>query len=189
LVAEELALPFFDRALPATVAKHLAVPIENALAYDQRVPSTLHRLARAFAYASVPVGAQALEEQIDDPDRFRHETERILSDIADTTGGVVLGRAAMVVLRDRPDVLRVRLDGPVEARIARVVREQGLDERDARSLQREVDAAREAYVRAFYRARQSDPALYQIILDSTELGDTICGAVIAQAARSHLPLG
>ena len=189
LVADELGLPFFDRALPAAVARHLSVPLDDALLHDEKAPSTLHRLARAFAYASTPLGPEALEEGIDDPDRFRQETERILHQIADTTGGVVMGRAGMVVLRDRPDVLRVRLDGPVEARIDRVVRERGLSEADVRAMQHDVDRAREAYVRVFYRARQSDPGLYQIVLDSTALGPEACTGAIVLVAREYLGLG
>ena len=40
------------------------------------------------------------------------QTERVLAEIADGAGGVVLGRAGALVLRDRPDALHVRLDGP-----------------------------------------------------------------------------
>jgi cytidylate kinase len=188
-VAERLGIPFFDRALPVTVAQHLAVPLNDALVHDEKAPSALHRLARAFAYASTPLGPQPLEEGIDDPDRFRQETERILQRIADTTGGVVLGRAGMIVLGDRPDVLRIRLDGPVEARIAQVVRDGKLGEPEARAMQRDVDGAREAYVRIFYKARQSDSSLYQVILDSTSLSMESCTEAIVHLARAHLHLG
>jgi cytidylate kinase len=187
-VAEALGIPFFDRALPVTVAQHLAVPLDDALVHDEKAPSALHRLARAFAYASTPLGPQPLEEGIDDPDRFRQETERILQRIADSTGGVVLGRAGMIVLRERPDVLRVRLDGPVDARISQVVRERDLDESTVRAMQRDVDGAREAYVKIFYKARQSDPSLYQVILDSTTLSIETCTEAIVHLARAHLHL-
>jgi len=118
-VARQLDLPFFDRAIPATVATRLAVPLEEVAAQDEKPPSTWNRLGRAFANMAVPMGPQSPSNE-DDPDKFRQETERILHQIADTTGGVVLGRGAMVVLAGRPDVLCVRLDGDVEARVARV---------------------------------------------------------------------
>ena len=93
-VAERLGLPFFDRAIPATVARRLAMPLEEAAAQDEKAPSTWARLARAFANMAVPMAPQDLGAA-DDPDKFRAETERILHQIADTTGGVVLGRGAM----------------------------------------------------------------------------------------------
>ena len=182
-VAQQLGIPFFDRAVPATVAKRLAVPIDNALVHDEKAPSALHRLARAFAYAATPLGPEPLNKGIDDPDRFRQETERILHTIAETTGGVVLGRAGMVVLRDRPNVLRVRLDGPVEERIAHVMKTENMTEAAARALQKDIDGAREAYIRVFYKARQSDPELYQVILQSTSLGIETCTEAIVAIAR------
>ena len=123
--AERLGLPFFDRAIPAAVANRLAIPIEEAAAQDEKAPSTWARLARAFANMAVPMAPQ-VPDPGDDPDQFRAETERILHQIAQSTGGVILGRGAMVVLADRPDVLRVRLDGDPEARIRRVAGQRGI---------------------------------------------------------------
>jgi cytidylate kinase len=105
--------------------------------------------------------------------------------VADSTGAVFLGRAGMLVLGGRADVLRVRLDGPVEARIAQAVRE-GLAEDEARTLQKNVDGAREAYVKVFYGAKQADAALYHLILDSTALPLDVCTELIVAAAEAHL---
>jgi len=196
-VAETLGIPFFDRAISATVAERLSVPIEDV--HDEKAPSARNRLARVFTYvlghnvsdgildyAAIPTGPQSADERFDDPDRFRLATERILYEIADTTGGVVLGRAGMLVLHDRPDVLRVRLDGPLEERIAHVVRTENMTEKRARAMQRDIDGAREAYVQAFYQAHQSDPARYQVILEATSLGVDVCTAAIVAIARRQL---
>jgi hypothetical protein len=44
------------------------------------------------------------------------QVELAIRRLADAGGAVVLGRAAVFILKDRPDVLHVRLDGDVEAR-------------------------------------------------------------------------
>jgi cytidylate kinase len=90
----------------------------------------------------------------------------------------------MVVLGGRPDVLCVRLDGPVEARIAQVVA-HGVDEASARQGQREVDDAREAYARVFFNVRQDDPHLYHLILDSTVTSIEACVDIIVRAAQDR----
>ncbi len=183
-VAERLGLPFFDRAIPAAVAGRLAVPIEEAAAQDERAPSTWNRLARAFANMAVPMGPQNLSPG-DDPDKFRQQTEEILRQIADTTGGVILGRGAMVVLGDRPDVLRVRLDGDREARIARVAEHEGIDLERARQMQRETDGARDHYLRLFYRVHQDDPSLYDMVLDTVRIPMETCTELIVLAAGTR----
>ena len=53
-------------------------------------------------------------------DVFKTGTEQALRDMADTTGGVVLGRAGAVVLAQHPTALHVRLDGPRQARVVQV---------------------------------------------------------------------
>jgi cytidylate kinase len=121
----------------------------------------------------------------DTPERFRDATKAALEEVADTTGAVILGRAGMAVLGGRPDVLCVRLDGPVEARIAQVVA-LGVDEATARQGQREVDRARDAYARVFFDVRQDDPRLYHVILDSTVLSADACVDIVIRAAHDRL---
>jgi cytidylate kinase len=185
-VAQRLRLPFYDRAIPAAVAGRLAMPLEEAAAQDEKAPSTWARVARAFANMAVPMGPQDPAAQ-DDPEQFRDETERILHQIADTTGGVLLGRGAMVVLGKRPDVLRVRLDGNIEARVARVAELEGIDRDAAAAMQRDTDGARDHYLRLFYRARQDDPALYDLMIDSIEIPLELCTDLIVLAAAAKGP--
>ena len=184
-VAERLGLPFLDRAIPAAAAHQLAESTEIAESLDEHVPSRWERLAIGFANASSPIGPSQLPAEVfETTDQFRSGIEAMLGEIADTTGAVILGRAGMVALGHRPDVLCVRLDGPVEARIAHVVA-LGLDEEKARKGQREVDRARDAYARVFFGVRQDDPHLYHVILDSTALSVATCIDIIVQAAEDR----
>jgi cytidylate kinase len=192
-VAETLGLPFLDRAIPVAVAEALAVPMSDVLAHDERRTSGLGRLfaslARAAAapdtaFGSAPTAARA--SLGDQPEQaFRDQTERILHQVADTEGGVILGRAAALVLRDRPSALHVRLDGPVEGRIKRAVGLEGLDEEQARKLLEETDRAREAYVKHFYRCDARDARHYHLVLDSTALEFDTCTDLIVAAARAR----
>jgi cytidylate kinase len=82
-------------------------------------------------------------------------------------------------------VLCVRLDGPVEARIRRAVEHEGLDEAAVRRQQKQIDGAREANARVFYRVRQDDPRLYHLVLDSTALPIETCVDVVVLAAQAR----
>jgi cytidylate kinase len=184
-LAEQLNLPFLDRAIPPAQAHQLAQSADMAESLDEPVPSRWERIAMGFANASTPLGPTTMPpEVVETPDRFRTSSEAKLREIASTTGAVILGRAGMVVLANRPNVLCVRLDGPVEERIAQVVA-QGVDEETARKGQREVDRARDAYARVFFNARQDDPKLYHVILDSTALSVEACVDIIVRAAADR----
>jgi cytidylate kinase len=185
-LAERLNLPFVDRAIPAAAARQLALlPADVAESFDERGPSLWERMISGFALADPLVGlSYGSGEAAQSPEQFRATSEARLREVADTTGAVVLGRAGMVVLGNRPDVLYVRLDGPVDARIAQVIA-QGVDEKSARRGQQDVDRARDAYARAFFHVRQDDPRLYHIILDSTVLSVKACVDIIARAASDR----
>ena len=187
-VATELGLSFFDRAIPVAVAHQLAVDADEVLEYDERPPKRIDRMLAAFAAAVVPLGSEHATTLVDSPKRVREGTEAVLRAIADGDGGVVLGRAGMYVLRDRADVLRVRLDGPVQLRIAQVLATEETDLETATAQQRETDGAREAYAQIFYGVSQTDPSLYHLMLDSADLSPELCTEIIVKAAREHLGL-
>lgn len=187
-VADVLGVPFVDRALPAAVARELRVPLAEALAHDERREHGLGRIFAAFARTPYAVlGASdtlppaipiATEEE------FVAETERVIRALADGGGAVVLGRAAASVLGDRPGCLHVRLGGPAARRVEQVVRLDGIDVEEARRAQGEVDAARRAYVRHFYRCEPEDPSLYHLGIDSTWVPLDVVVDLVVSAARA-----
>lgn len=185
-LAERLQVPFIDRAIPSAAAAHeLGLPEDVAESLDQPTPSIWERIAAQFVWMADGLDPLTSEVTVTlTPEGFRSASESELHQAADTTGAVILGRAGMVVLGDRPDALCVRLGGPVEARIAQVVA-QGVDPAAARQAQREVDRARDAYARVFFSARQDDPRLYHLILDSTVLSADACVEIIARAAQDR----
>ena len=181
-LGERLGVPFLDRAIPLAVAHRLEVPEATAAVHDEQVtPSWLERVLQGFAggEAGVPM---AVPEQIHTAADFRQATEEVLVRQAATGEGVILGRAAVVVLRDDPRVLRVRLDGPREARLRLAMALGGIDRASAeRGLQR-VDRMHEDYVRRFYGVSLRDPSLYHLVLDATALSLEQCVEIIAVAA-------
>jgi hypothetical protein len=184
-VAEQLGLPFHDRAIPAQVAGRLGVSVEEAEANDETVVRGLWRLVASLGTMPDPVGGVLPTASLPDARAYRQQTERVLAEICDTAGGVVLGRAGAMVLRNRPDVLHVRLDGPPERRLAAAVARSG---RSAEEVRREMEAndrTREAYVRHFYRCDPSAAGHYHLVIDSTALPVETVVELVVTAARAR----
>src|SRR5688572_14654455 len=129
-VAEALGLPFMDRSIPAAVARSLAVPLADALAHDERAETGLGRILAALTpvgpLGMLPEGAVqgVVTEKAD-----RERGERLIREMAETTGGVILGRAGMIVLADYPATLHVCLTGSQEARVQQAIT-LGMDTED-----------------------------------------------------------
>jgi cytidylate kinase len=179
-VAEELGLPFLDRAIPTEVAAELGLALEVAESRDERGPRGLERVLRSLA-AVGPVSGIDLRADFHDRS-FCEATEHAIHRHAASGGGVILGRAAAVVLRDRPATLHVRLDGPVARRVEHAMRLDGIDRDTAERRRRDGDTARVAYVREFYGADAADPTLYHLAADPSVIGLDACVDIIVRAA-------
>ena len=173
-VAAALDVPFLDRAIPAAVADHLEVPAGEVLAHEESVRGLLARIRSSLALSPEH-----------DEDYFRLETERVLRAHAMTGNGVVLGRAAAVVLRDDERALHVRLDGPVDRRIAQAMVLEDIEMTEAERRLKQNDNAREGYVRHYYNVDARDPRLYHVVIDSTVIPFDACVELIVGAARAR----
>ena len=184
-VAEALGLPFVDRAIPVGVARKLDVPLDLAEQRDERTDRGLWRVISSMALVPEMSGAGPLAyHTFSDEHAFREKTEEVLRELA-ATGAVVLGRAGALVLAGRADTLHVRLDGPVEGRVAGMVQRTGRPEAEVRRALRSNDAARAAYVRTFYRADPADARHYHLVLDTTAVPWNAAADLVVAAARAR----
>jgi len=182
-VAAALDVPFLDRAIPAEVAQQLAVPVAEAETRDEALAVFFERLLGSFVMMGGLYGAAMLPiADVPDESAFLEATEQIIRRHAASGSAVILGRAGMIVLADAPHVLRVRLSGPLEARIEQAMRRYGLTREQARQQERENDGARAAWVQRFYGRDVTDPSLYDLVINATKLGVEECTQVIVAAA-------
>lgn len=186
-VADRLGVAFFDRAIPQEVAQRSGLPEASLSEADEGPRSFRQHLFARVGRASTITGGHMERLDIDQRD-LRAHVEAILARVS-TSGGVVLGRGGMVVLRTVPWALHVYLGGPPEARIAQAMAGEGIDRRVAERQQRREDRARIDYVSAAYGVDGRDPDLYHLMLDSTSLDLDACVEVIVAAslARSRNP--
>lgn len=186
-LAERLGVPFVDRAIPGEVAQRLSVPLAEAVRHDESPGSVFDRFIRALAPAGLPFGARPmLEHEFVDENAYRAATEQVIREEAGRRGGVILGRAAAIVLGDHPNALHVRLHGSRERRLERAMAIEAIDREEAERRMADNDRAREAYVQHFYGVDPSDSKLYHVMLDTTVIDLDVCVDLIAAAAESRI---
>jgi cytidylate kinase len=183
-LAERLGVPFVDRAIPVKVAEELQVTFEEADAVEADSPSWLERLLSGFtgtdSSTPAPLPSDALTS-----DDFRRETEKAVIAQCETGEGVLLGRAAAVVLHDDPRVLKVRLDGPRDARIRQAMSFGAIDEATATRTLDHLDRTHADYARELYGVDIRDFSLYDLMIDSTRIPTDVCVDLIRAAARAE----
>ena len=185
-VAERLGVVFVDRAIPVAVANDLGIPVDEAVSRDERVKGWLARMLAATAPLSVDYMVDPVHDRsvlLSDADVLRC-TEGAIRKAVCTDGGVILGRAAAIVLRDHPGAFHVRLDGHPDRRAAQAMAQAGTSERAAREAMTRNDKARVSYVRHYYGADPANPRYYHLVLDSTRVPLDTCTRIIVDAVHA-----
>jgi cytidylate kinase len=154
-LAERLQVPFLDR------------PAGTEPEHEDRGGGLLSKLGSIGLAWGTPVGMEL--EDLVPGDIRRREIEAELRALQETGGGVVLGRAAAVLLRDDPRVLRVLLTGPPERRIEQAMAIEGIDRATAAQRLERTDRARLAYHQTLYCCDPRSPELYHLVVDSTAM--------------------
>lgn len=167
-LAAEFGLAFVDRMISADAAAEARS--QEGLVRGEQESTPTGRFLSYFARAATVGAVIGPDPDLRDDEEIRAKTEEALQPLITGGGGVVLGRAGAVVMAARPRAYHVRLDGPVERRIAWAALHEQLDRDGARRRQSDADRARTSFVKRLYRRDPADPALYHLIVDPTVIG-------------------
>ena len=184
-LAQRLGVPFMQRVTTTTGQVTDVAPCHERLVEEEAKTTPVHRVLASFTH-SMPVGPtqSQLSARHHDYD-LRCGAEAEINQLLADGGGVILGRAAAVVLGKNRG-FHVRLDGPPDRRMAQGAAIEGVSQEQARAHMQAADKARTAYVRRLYRADPADASLYHMVIDSTAIPlDTVVELILA-AARAQL---
>jgi CMP/dCMP kinase len=183
LAAQTLGYEFVERQLPVVVAKRLSIPVEEA----EEDEVTYRGVGEQFLTGlelSTPELAQLSNEPNFDQTMLRAVQDTI-REYASHGDAVIVGRGAGAILGRRPDVLRVFLYAPRERRVAYIAAHFGVDAKTAEKEVDRVDKGRAAYLRDWYGLAFGDPANYDLLIDTSALGDEKSAATIVEAVRTR----
>jgi cytidylate kinase len=183
-LAADLGLPFIDRLISADASQAAVARSQEGLVEGEQEATPVGRFLSYFARAAHVGTVLGPEADLVDDQAIRERTEEPLRKVATGAPAVILGRAAAIVLRQRPRAYHVRLTGPVERRLEWASAFEHLDRDSAARRQSETDRARTAFVKRLYRIDPADVSLYHLVVDPTVLGLDSTITVIQAAARA-----
>lgn len=183
-LAERLGLPLLQRVTTSEGHPAPPGPCDERVSDEEVKATPAHRLLAHFTQAMPAGPTQSPPSTHHQDHHLRGHGEAGIHRLLATGGGVILGRAAAVVL-GKDHGYHVRLDGPPDRRITQGTTIEGITEQEARTHLRAADKARTAYVRRLYRIDPADPSLYHLVIDSTAVPlDTVIELILI-AARAH----
>jgi cytidylate kinase len=192
-VARKLGLPYLASVLTPVVARRAADAAcdERRLSEDERSEGLLRRVLDSLASVPALYGPviPPLDEHAMTAERVSERVEATIVKMADETGGVVVGRGAVCVLRKHRGAFHVCLDGPRDRRLAQAMQIEGIDEEEARRRQSAVDRTRTLYMKRFYDSDLTNVRLYHLVLDSTAMPLDVCTDIVVHSAQAAWATG
>ena len=183
-LAGRLGLPFLQRVTTSEGPLAQPGPCDEQLTEEEVKATPVHRLLAHFTQAMPAGPTQSPPSTHHQDEHLRGHGEAGIHHLLAAGGGVILGRAAAVVLgKDRG--FHVRLDGPADRRAAQGAAVEGISQDQARQRLRAADKARTAYVRRLYRCDPADASPYHLVIDSTAIPLDTVTEIILTAARAH----
>jgi cytidylate kinase len=184
---------------PGSGGRLVAAGIAEALTYDVFHQEVLHEMAKSadvnhrLMATLDEKGLSVLDEWIASlvdsrhlwPDRYLQHLMRVVGAIGEHGGAVLVGRGANFILP--PEVrFRVRVISPREDRIRHVAREFGVSEETARRRVLKTESDRKAFIRKYFHADISDPANYDLLINTAAVGiNAAVSAVISAIAANR----
>jgi cytidylate kinase len=190
---------YFDKMMMTRAAVEAGLQANEVVDFSEdnyKVQGFLERLlswrgprvvARVGTWTEDAVGARVREvETLDEAQSVTMVKAAILAAYKQDNI-VIVGRGGQVILRNKPDVLHVRLIADLKARVQRLQERHNLHPTKAEALALEHDRASAEYITRFHHVYWDDPLLYNLVINTTRLGIEGAAQLIISAVN-QLPI-
>lgn len=198
-VCEMLGYNYFHKGLMAHLAAEIGLS-ENqvvdlsednytlrsflARLLDRRSPRVV---AQVGTWREEPNGARVKEVIKLDEDQSIMLVQTAIQEAHQYGNFVIVGRGGQAILKEKPDVLHVRIEAPLEVRVERVHKEKNVGLEKAKTLVAERDQAAADYLRRFYDVDWANPLLYHLVLNTGKWDIEAAAHLIANAVTQLAP--
>ena len=168
-VAERLGLELFHQEIINAMAENADTTARIIRTLDERSLSMIEDWVSA-----------AISERHLWPDDFSRVLMRVIGAIGRHGKAVIVGRGANFILPPE-NRFRVRIIAPLEMRVNHVAETYGVTKKEAQRRVLRTESDRQAFVRKYFYSDISDPANYDMILNTGTLSVESAAAAICSA--------
>ena len=197
-VCKMLGYRHFDKRLMAQMAAEVGLSEDEVIDFSEDNYRMQGFLDRLLGRRLAPRAAQSDPLQVAIAGPKVKEVERMDEDYSLTLiqstihaayeqGNVVIvGRAGQAILKEKSDVLHVRIGAPYKARVERLCQRQNYSLAGAKDAAIKHDRASAEYLRRFYDIDWADPILYDLVINTNKLNIEAAAHLIVNSV-GYLP--
>ena len=162
ILAEKLGVPFYDKEIIDMAVEASGYSREVIEGAEMKAKSGFaYSLASALSFNEGFVGTLSVN------DRLFLAQFQVIKEIGETDQGVIIGRCADYVLREKPGVTNVFIYGEMEDRIARAIEKYGDSEENIKNTINSIDKARSNYYNYHTGYKWGDYRNYNLCINSS----------------------
>jgi len=164
-IAEKLGVPFYDKALIQALMEKYNLTAEEIESLKGRKHDWWSEFKRVVGFErSISDSVINTPDMYNAADIFKREVE-ILKGIAESESCVIAGRSGFFVFEDHPNHLSILITAPLEQRIQRLMKKQGITAEEAKKTIENIDIARENYINKFTGTSRYDSRNYDLVIN------------------------
>ena len=169
-LGKELKVPFYDKALIKQLKEQYHLTVEQIEYLKGQKHNWWADCKRSMMMLPNYVGPSYIGTPVNMPDFlitdeiFQTETE-ILKGIAEDGSCIIAGRSGFHIFRDHPNHLSILIQASLQHRIERLVRKREITYEQAREIIKQVDEARENYVKKYTGSSRYDTRNYDLVIN------------------------
>ena len=168
ILAEKLGVPYYDKALTKPLEEKFDMSIDQIEELKGTNRSWWESIKRVLILGED--AANSSEYYDEEKKKFvtseavlKAEKE-ILQSIANEESCVIAGRSAFFVTNGHQNRLNILIQASMESRLKRVMAKQGISEKEAKKIIKEVDETREEYMKNNAHTSRYDTRNYDLVI-------------------------
>jgi len=178
VLAEKLGWEYIGKKLVAEIAKELNISEGDVEMFRKDSESRLLRFVDRFTCSLVQKVVDREYGCLDDKNYF-DTTKKLVEDVYGAGNAIILGWGGQCLLRDKPDVLHVRLIKDKETKIKNIMERHHMDHKAAENHIAREENDSKSYIKHYFNEDWNDAHLYDLVLDMgkttiEESAETIC---------------
>ena len=182
MLAERLKIPFYDKELIEIAAKESGIDKELFEDNDSRTSKGFH-LFGALGYSLG--GPLSAITELSLNDRLYLVQAHVVEQVANQGAGVIVGRCADYVLRERDDVINVFIHADEKDKVERAKTSYEVDLRDVEKSILKIDKRRANYYEYYTDRTWGKAENYDISLNSSTFGLEGCVDIIMELMKKE----
>lgn len=189
MLSQRLGCKFFDKAMMAQLAELIgldATRIKDLTAEDHHVKSFWEEAFSNLAYPMLDPSIWVLttEYQAREAMDLSQVITLINAAYVHNKDLIIVGRGSQIILGDKPDVLHVRIVAPLEVRIQRWMKREGISYEEAKKIVNQRNKKHIDFIKTYFHEDINKTELYDLIINTGKLSLEKAVDLIIDAANS-----